>query len=705
MNNEPGSRTAPHEVRPRASTSADLSGTFGRYRIIRKLGQGGMGAVYLAEDPELDRRVALKVPHFAAANDEILARFYREAKAAATIEHPNVCPIFDVGEVKGIHYVTMAYIEGRPLSDLLRDGKPLPQRPSAAVVRKLAVALQEAHAKGVIHRDLKPANIMINRRKEPVVMDFGLARRADKDIQLTQDGALIGTPAYMPPEQVKGDVKAMGPACDIYSLGVILYQMLTGQLPFQGHVMAVLAQVLTEEPRPPSHLRPDLDPPLEAICRKAMTKDPAARYGTMAEFASALTDYLRGDAVPTKTAPPISAEPNRPAAENRSSDDETATELLGRLLERLDATARPATVVEPAPRSRSILVPLIAGACLLLAGCVVAAVLLTGNKHEAKPTTVVVQLQGLADRVTDPSIAILLLDGHEVTREQLAGPIPLTPGEHELVMKRADGTVVGQYRFTVGVEDEGREIAIPAAEPKRPADPEPSPDLVPSKLTAKDIGNIEALESLFRIHEFEYDPAQRREYLNLEAKRDFRYIPAEVRIQVRLYDADDARIYRGPLSFERVKELKRGARAKAHFNWGDSRSASPKVRRMLLDAPGDTEFPVGPRPEIPKFDPASLPAGIAFDFQAAEEVFTILKAGHDSFDGKLTLLLEAKRPIDYVPRDHRLEAHGFDSKGKKLTPAAVSFEHVNDLMKGERVRASFGWAVGATKVVLVRPKR
>ena len=133
-------------------------------------------------------------------------RFTREARAAATIDHPNICPVYDVGQIDGVHFMTMAYIEGRPLSELIRDGKPLPQRPAAALVRKLAVALAEAHRHGVIHRDLKPSNVMVNRRKEPVVMDFGLARRLNKeDERLTRTGAVLGTPAYMPPEQVSGE--------------------------------------------------------------------------------------------------------------------------------------------------------------------------------------------------------------------------------------------------------------------------------------------------------------------------------------------------------------------------------------------------------------------------------------------------------------------------------------------------------------------
>jgi serine/threonine protein kinase len=256
-----------------------------------------MGSVYLAHDPQLDRRVALKVPHFTAEDGpDVLERFRREARAAATIEHPNICPVYDVGEADGVNYLSMAYIEGRPLSDLLKGGKPQPQRGVAAVVRKLALALEEAHKKGVIHRDLKPSNVMINRRKEPVLMDFGLARRVGGgEARLTRSGSVMGTPAYMPPEQVNGDVAAMGPACDVYSLGVILYELLTGRLPFEGPVMAVLARIVTQEPEPPSRHRADLDPRLDVICRKAMAKRAADRYATMAERAAALARYLKGN--------------------------------------------------------------------------------------------------------------------------------------------------------------------------------------------------------------------------------------------------------------------------------------------------------------------------------------------------------------------------------------------------------------------------
>ncbi len=268
--------------------------SFGRYRVLKLLGKGGMGAVYLAQDTQLDRPVALKMPHFETGDGpQVLERFFREARAAATLQHANICPLHDVGQIDGTPYLTMAYIEGKSLAAFAAS-RPLTARQSGLLVRKLALALQEAHKRGVIHRDLKPENVMIDRRGEPIIMDFGLARRTrGQDTRLTQQGSLLGTPAYMPPEQVSGDVNATGPASDIYSLGVILYELLTGRLPFHGDAMAMLSQVLMDEPPRPSTLRPGLEPEMEAICLKAMAKKSEDRYASMAEFAAALTDALR----------------------------------------------------------------------------------------------------------------------------------------------------------------------------------------------------------------------------------------------------------------------------------------------------------------------------------------------------------------------------------------------------------------------------
>jgi serine/threonine protein kinase/formylglycine-generating enzyme required for sulfatase activity len=276
------------------ASAVHLPEQFGRYRILRKLGEGGMGAVYLAEDTQLGRRVALKVPHFNRDDGpDVIERFYREARAAAALRHPNLCPVHDVGHIDGIHYLTMPFIEGKPLADQIQRDQPWPPARAATLVIRLAQALHVLHQQGMMHRDLKPANILLEAGDEPVIMDFGLARSLSQSDRLTQTGIAVGTPAYMSPEQFQGVATAVSSATDTWSLGVIFYQLLTGQLPFPGPTQsAMLGQILYAELQPPSTLRPELDGELDAVCRKALAKQAGARYATMTAFAAALQRYV-----------------------------------------------------------------------------------------------------------------------------------------------------------------------------------------------------------------------------------------------------------------------------------------------------------------------------------------------------------------------------------------------------------------------------
>ncbi len=288
----------------RASPPLPESFGAGRYRVERLLGRGGMGAVYFATDTRLNRPVAVKVPKLDDLAPELaekaLRRFQREVQAAAALAHPYVCHVYDVGDDDGVPFLAMEFIDGQPLSEQMQ--RPWPLRSAAELIAKVAEGIAAAHAKGIVHRDLKPANIMLDARGEPKVMDFGLAKRVDDD-KLTRTGAMLGTPQYMPKEQVLGESHKIGPWTDVYSLGVILYELLTARLPFDGHtVPQLLGRLLSTEAIKPRDIRPDIDLALEAICLRGIGKEIAHRYASMTEFSAALRAYLGGT---ESTSPPI----------------------------------------------------------------------------------------------------------------------------------------------------------------------------------------------------------------------------------------------------------------------------------------------------------------------------------------------------------------------------------------------------------------
>ncbi|MFM9963039.1 MAG: protein kinase domain-containing protein [Planctomycetaceae bacterium] len=275
-------------------SSREVPEQFGRYRIERELGRGGMGAVYLAHDGQLDRKVALKIPIFRDDDGaDAVERFYREARAMATVQHANLCPVYDVGQFEKWHFLTMAFIDGQSLSAKLKTSGALPLHQALTLMKTVAMAVQKAHESGIVHRDLKPGNIMLTSELEPVIMDFGLARRQKAgEVELTQSGAVIGSPAYMAPEQVEARHQEIGPATDVYAMGIILYQAVTGKRPFEGSVASIFGQIVSREPDPPSKHLPELPPVFDAVCLKAIAKSPTQRYASAAIFANELLRLL-----------------------------------------------------------------------------------------------------------------------------------------------------------------------------------------------------------------------------------------------------------------------------------------------------------------------------------------------------------------------------------------------------------------------------
>ena len=299
----------------------------GRFEIRDLLGEGAFGRVYLAFDPQLERRVAIKVPKPEGLTADLRDRFLREARATAKIHHPNVCPVHEVGSDGDVPYIVMHFVVGTTLASRLdRLDAPLPARSAVAIARKLALGMAAAHAQGVIHRDLKPQNILYDKATgEVLITDFGLARVTGTDGK-TVDGSVFGTPAYMSPEQARGRVADVGPLSDVYALGVILYQMLAGRVPFTGSVFELLVHHWETAPLAPSAVRPDLDPRLDAICLTALAKKPADRYPSAQALAAALGEYLRatGGADDGALAGP-DADPFAPAGEGSAAHPPVST--------------------------------------------------------------------------------------------------------------------------------------------------------------------------------------------------------------------------------------------------------------------------------------------------------------------------------------------------------------------------------------------
>ena len=418
----------------------------GRYRVVSRVGSGGMADVYCADDIQLGRRVAVKLLHERFARDEeFVERFRREASSSAALSHANIVSVYDRGEWSGTYYIAMEYLDGRSLDAIVREEAPMPPERAIEITEQVLRAARFAHRRGVVHRDLKPHNVILDEEGRVKVTDFGIARAGTSEI--TQTGSIMGTARYLSPEQAQGH--AVSPRSDLYSIGVMLYELLTGTVPFEGDsVVAIALRHLSEPPRPPSSLVPSISPALDAIVLRALAKDPEQRFADADEFLMALGDErarMRGESgAHTAALEPIVVMPPSaypPAAYTHPATHQT--QAIAPIPGAHGEAALPwweggstgvlGAAALPPPRSdRGPIWPWVLIALLVIAGAAVAIVLLVARHHDNTPPP--------ATTSTVPSVIgqnVVIAEANVGT----AGYQPVTAGLHS---SAAAGIVVGQ---------------------------------------------------------------------------------------------------------------------------------------------------------------------------------------------------------------------------------------------------------------------
>src|SRR5256884_6263268 len=275
-----------------------MLGELGDYELVEEVGRGGQGVVFRARQKSLSRTVALKVISLGQwASKAHLKRFRREAEAAASLDHPSIVPIYEVGEREGACYFSMKFVEGGQLDEVVKRA-PISIRQAAELIAKVARTVHYAHEHGILHRDIKPGNILLDTKGEPLLTDFGLVRLVEAESTITGTLEVLGTPSYMAPEQAVGETRKLTSATDVYGLGAVLYQLLTGQPPFAGGTTYETIRLLRDtEPRPPRLLNPKIDRDLSTICLKCLEKDPKRRYSLALALAEDLQHWLRHESI------------------------------------------------------------------------------------------------------------------------------------------------------------------------------------------------------------------------------------------------------------------------------------------------------------------------------------------------------------------------------------------------------------------------